>query len=1074
MFGDDTSGVDRLGAALGLNDDEQLLALLDAPKPKVRGLALRTVLLLEWVTREFPHRLLAGLTVEDAQVRLAVAKVLEAWNEADALAMAIAERVNDQGDNPAWPVSVADLRRIAVILAQGDGLDKQDMVALVGLWDEPVPLPGGPGPAKSTSDAREAAEHVSHRLELIVRRSGGRLANFPEGGSPPPAEVAQLAFGTYVGLGSQVVDPAVRAAAVGRLARLSGVSEAARLDGLIPSLSDAQANVRLAAFKALQSAGLPQEQLVVEALATGRRDLGQQALTLLADAGNTDALWDVLAQRDDGLQIVAFELLLERAGEHPTARAALDARAEDVRARGVSKLSARYDDDPESRSALTAALQSRFPDVRRLTALTLAAHGDTAAFSALVDLLQDDERQGEAVLALRKLPDPRVGNALLDRFEDDPRGTAKHQDLLNGVGRTRDPAVVDRLVRMLKVHEAHEEAILSAVTTISGYDQHLVFDPEEPDADDSWLEEQHPRRDDVFARLLQLRADRRHRRALQRLFAGATWSRGPEVDQPLARMLHHADDAIRQGAALAYGWRLRYRQADAAPLHTALSHKDPPTAFLAAEGLARAGASAGISVLLAGIDTLDDISLRHRAVLALGHLGDERALDKLLDILEQDGHALIESAVQAIGHLRNTEKRDQILQRLLQLSRGEGSISRYALVGLRWFGSPDAWARVRQAAGDSDWRRRAMAADLLRHDQTSTRTESREVLERLILRDSVYRVRSHAAESLRRLEGPDSLEPDYVFVRAGWSDENDTIPRLRERGDPARILDALAYSIKETDTFAPLLLALASRDPLPLEAAMAHLADPRPQAGAHAARLIGRAGLLSSTHQATLRQAAERAIDDWEDRRERELSLEDSAERVRWLLWAAARHGVGGELLVRTLAIGGRHVERLHIAAAEALPLVSQATEQLAQVARTGDARARSLAAGTLAQRDPAQAAQLLRELLDDRSAAEPMLTAGVRPELLGQAASQLHVQGVALPHLVADGNLTALADALGSQVDEVRLGALQGLGALASEAGEAALRTFATDDSHEEEERKAAWRALRRSRRLRMPEEAR
>lgn len=1067
LFGGKAGGADRASAALGLGDDEQLLSLLDASDAKVRARALRIVLLIEWVTTTFPHRLLAALTVEDPRVRLAVAEVLEAWNDPEALGRAVAEQVN--GSHPEIPVEIPLLRRIAIALAHGQGTQKASAVQILKLWERNV---------RSSNDAQEVADLIVHRWGLMETRSRGALQGLTDPGPPPAADVTELVFGTYVGLGGQVAGrrgEGVRASALGRLGRLDGVSTEAVVDALIPALADGRGSVRLAAFQALQAAGLSTEQLVVEALATGQQDLGGYALTLLADVGGVDALWEVLAGRDDGLELVAFDLLRERAGEEPTVKAALEARSIRVRSRGLSILSARYDQDEDARQTLRGALESRFPDVRRTAAINLASRRDVAAFDVLVALLNDDDWQHSVINSLVELGDPRVADALLDRVDNDPRGTAMVDLLLRSVGAIRSTTTVDRLLKLLRRQEAHAESILAALTMISGYDQRLTFDPEEPDADESWLEHQHPRDDAVFAKVLQLRADRGHTRSLVSLFPGATWARGGEVDQPLSRMLHHADDTIRRSAVTALGWRVRFRGAEPAPLRSILTHKDPETAFLAAEGLARAGHADGMTVLLAAVDTLEDIRLQRRAVLALGHLADVRALDKLLDIVNNDEHALIEPAVEAIGHLRDTQQRDQILERLLQLSKGANvNLACRALVGLRWFGSPDAWARIRAAAGSADARLRAAAADLLRHDTSSTHVESREVLEGLIMRDSHWSVVRAAAVSLRRLAGAESLEPDYIFLRARFRNpESDTVSRLRERGDPERILDALADPACDQRFIEPLILALASREPVPVEAAIAKIDDVRPRAGALAARLLGRAPVLTDPQRAALQSSAVAALDHWEQQRERNQPLDASAERIRWMLWAAARHGVAGALALRALKAEGPGSEALRQAGSEALALMSRDPELLEQVARTGDSRARTLAAGTLVRLDRARAELLAGDVLDDRAAAEPLLAAGIRPAALQTAASSIHIQGIALPHLILSHDVGALSAALSSDLEDVRLGVLEALGVMGDEAGEELLRSFAVDESHDEEERKVAWRALRRSKRQRARQEA-
>jgi ParB family chromosome partitioning protein len=73
----------------------------------------------------------------------------------------------------------------------------------------------------------------------------------------------------------------------------------------------------------------------------------------------------------------------------------------------------------------------------------------------------------------------------------------------------------------------------------------------------------------------------------------ARWARGTEPDAALAPLARHPDEALRRAAVEAYAWRVRKRKAPADPLLAALSHRDPTTQFLAAEGLARAGAARG-------------------------------------------------------------------------------------------------------------------------------------------------------------------------------------------------------------------------------------------------------------------------------------------------------------------------------------------------------------------------------------------------------------------------------------------------------------------------------------------------
>src|SRR5207249_573102 len=131
----------------------------------------------------------------------------------------------------------------------------------------------------------------------------------------------------------------------------------------------------------------------------------------------------------------------------------------------------------------------------------------------------------------------------------------------------------------------------------------------------------------------------------------ARWARGAEVDPVLATLTVYADNDLRRQAVEVVGWRLRKRKGPAEPLLKALKHRDPVTQFLAAEGLARGGREEGLSILLAAVDLQSDPSLRSRAVTALGELGDARAFDLLLKIVNDPEHPLRFEAAEAIGHM---------------------------------------------------------------------------------------------------------------------------------------------------------------------------------------------------------------------------------------------------------------------------------------------------------------------------------------------------------------------------------------------------------------------------------------
>ncbi|HET8680707.1 MAG TPA: hypothetical protein VFM54_02355, partial [Micromonosporaceae bacterium] len=151
-----------------------------------------------------------------------------------------------------------------------------------------------------------------------------------------------------------------------------------------------------------------------------------------------------------------------------------------------------------------------------------------------------------------------------------------------------------------------------------------------------------------------------------------------------------------------------------------------------------------------------------------------------------------------------------------------------------------------------------------------------------------------------------------------------------------------------------------------------------------------------------------------------------------------------------------------------------EALAALESAASGADPDARALAADALAERDPARAGKLAEHLLPDRVAFNRMLTPGKRAlnvdKPLRAAVSQPHYQGIALPHLVARGDVGALSAAAEDRKlpEATRLGAVEALGKVAAEPAEAKLRAIGLAQDEPVELRQAAWRALRRSKRAR------
>jgi ParB family chromosome partitioning protein len=208
-------------------------------------------------------------------------------------------------------------------------------------------------------------------------------------------------------------------------------------------------------------------------------------------------------------------------------------------------------------------------------------------------------------------------------------------------------------------------------------------------------------------------------------------------------------------------------------------------------------------------------------------------------------------------------------------------------------------------------------------------------------------------------------------------------------------------------------------------------------------------------------------------------SMSEETRCLSRLLWAGARLGGETDTLVRfaDARATDRHYLPLKLDALAALAdsdKPSKAAIAALERAATGtDPEARTSAAAALARHAPARAAAIGGDLVGDRSSFD-LIAAGRGKELdtvLRAAGRVVHYQGVALPHLVARGDMDALvAMANDGGLSEVtRTGAIEAIAKLATVAGEAVLVGIGADPAGDEELRKTAWRAVRRSKRARL-----
>ncbi|MBA4188823.1 MAG: hypothetical protein C0467_12565 [Planctomycetaceae bacterium] len=840
----------------------------------------------------------------------------------------------------------------------------------------------------------------------------------------------------------------------------------------------------------------------------------------------------VMLARSDDLSIEAAKLLRDRQGKVPTAKKALDAVHEPMRLQAVEWLSSEYETVPDAKDALRAAVESRYRKVREKAAFELAGKKDVAAFDVLVKFLHDAHeaaRQNAIVNALSGLGDKRAADAFLDRIENDAAGTANVSNLIRQAANFRVPATADRLLALLDRRKEIQNDVFSALKTISGHDQRIGDPQDDTPADRAWMAKQHPRHDTVLAKLTERAfAVGNVDYVTGDLMPLVRWSQGKDVDAVLATLCTSPNAALRDAAVEAAGWRFRKRGGPVDPLLRAVKHKNPVTQFLAAEGLARGKRPEGMQVLLSGIEYLEDTAHRTRAVQALGELGDPRSVDKLLTLAAEDGNPLQDAAAEAIGHPKNSPQADKVFQTLERLAKGTSNVSRRALIGLRWYDTPAGWdlvrSRLNAKGGYYQVRgiKQTVAEQLGFNDDPATR----EALLKLIRTDGDNELVAAAFGSARRLWGRDSLDPHYHLLQNGRAsaqiktpgDDEDAIEAVVKRGDPLRIMQIFPLAPEKIQE--QLESALLSRPDLPVKEAVAALSHADDGTVRLATRLLGRVKEPDASVKKAVGGALEKWWKIWQEERvkaggmgaistddddedydgedddyddddfdddapsydgdttahKRGVSLARLGECVQSLLHTAGRVGVPGQVLADIaksrpddfLAKG----IRLEAVRCLTMGKVSSGILDILEGLTTGpDADVRVLAAELVARYDAKRGAKLADKLLSDRPSFNRLVAAkAVHAADVASAAGQVHYQPVVLPVIVAEKDVKSLAAVAKDRKvpDVARLGAVEGLGVMAIETAEAVLVEIGTAKDDDKEVRKAAWRALRRSKRAR------
>jgi len=968
-----------------------------------------------------------------------------------------------------------------------------------------------------TTEKRDAeATELEGLAKLFLRANAGGAA-----GIDVPA-AHRLVFGAYAGLVRQA--PArgdadethrVRRDAVGRLVELAR-EEAVGTEAVLPVLEHAVGDphhlVRQAALAALRSL-YPHGALAPLAMAIAAApDLGRDAideLLPLAIEGDERAVALIRGALDaDHSEVRAHAAMrLERlfpAGSAEPQLIAARSKHSDVRLAAITQLASAATVSPAIASpgsagarstpdgsaqvidALVAALGSEHADLRLKAAVALARKGNSLGIDVLGAFLRDADHWDDALEALVSLADrpESAGTAaelIANRFEDDPDKSANRPALLRALTTLHHAAAAPMLIRFFtQIPTGGEGAVEPFVpTAMEALRAMLVDRTKRPQT------------------LPDGRTRVRYREAdALRLFAEAAKSSVTSVrmavavtlgdidergaEDPLAKLLADREPTIRVAAAEALALRAEYVPgATLTALDAALRGGRRELVLPAALGLAARKRPEAFQPLLL-VAKAGEPPEQERALLALGSLGDRRALDQLLPLLDPEpddelAKALMPTAVEALGRLLPSLQGDEandIRTRLERLAFGTTNPSRArALTGLRYAGQIGVVERV---AADRD------APDAIRIHALGqlglALSPSSEPLLAELLSDDSYAVRLAAVAALGKLLQGDRTRLSLYAL--GSPHDHISAPAatyLAASGDAATLVERFG-SVKSADVRKMLREGLIRRGELPrpqLEAALRGK-DPRPRAeaawiagyGGDAARPLADAVATAVAHaEAGFREAQNGPRTAHE-------KLADEGHAWRAALWAARRVGAAGAVVVEAAAANaagdaskaplGVRREAVEVLAAAGS---GSALATLAKLVGDSDREVRAVATAAVAATQPGSAAGLVRAIgaRADATTIAPLalaawgeLAKGLITEPNTRAwALAVSLQGKRVAELIA------LASVSGE--DPVRLAAIAALGRAGGDEALVVLERIHNSESEPDAVKLAAWKALKR-----------
>jgi ParB family chromosome partitioning protein len=936
---------------------------------------------------------------------------------------------------------------------------------------------------KARSAARPAAADTTPRHEPGEGIWGAkgwmrRLFRETEGGAVndqvPDSEQQRLrwlAFGAYVGLlrqaGSDEEGHRVRRDSIERVVDLvqnGSVSVTAALPPLGRALDDPNYLVRRAAFAGLKRL-FPEgaDEPLVLALGSHSDDVARAALDELAARGEAGRPVIVRALNATVAEVRkhAFSLLegLYPKGSLEPLFHALQSDHADLRLGVLQKLS--HTQDERVQGALVKALQSDHDDLRILAAELLAARKSDLAVDVLSSFLrvEDQNAQERARNALVRLGSVAAVEALTARLDEDA-DEALRIELIGALARTRNEAATAALCqRFADESEGVRGSAFDAAFALSRLDNQ--------------------RRNWPLA-LRALHAASQARDPGLRRRAAVELEHGDEVGQAtvLRALFSDRDVEVRKAAVASYASRVRKKNAPAEPLEEVLRKGARDTMLAAAEGVAERGSSSALRPLLLFARAGEEDE-RPRAILALGTLGDARALAEL-ELLAAGGteEAPAEppmriAAIEALGRLHDkladAEAKKRILEGLEQgVLDSDEELQKTSLRGLRWVAGGRARARIEATLTDSNtrWRVKVEAAELLM-ELKSTESEAALLVG---LKDSDNDVAEASYKALRKIFPADRTRVDLHALTSDNSDiSGPAVDFLAREGEPELLLPKLA-ELQEEYLTKIILFGLLKRPTIPLASLQPLLDHKVTHARAGAAWLLAaRQGDPSSPELArALLGAAQKTAEAWS----RASGDDRDAEEVIWrnLLWAIRSRRIEEALPeLRRIAVAPatsapESIRQEAVGAVQELGKGKEDMATLEAALRDVAPAVRSLAAAGLQRRAAPQAlAAMLKTQPHD-----PVSFASAAPAATAEALGSHAGRSLVLARLLTERDGARLGPMIEAAKGQELLDLIAAAGRSGAPEVIEPLKRIAFDKKkYEVAERKAAYRALRRAQRL-------